>query len=61
MPMKTLFNTLKPVFSDKVKTIFSDRNSSQELQFAIESEREGNKESKVIHSNGKMLRLVRVS
>jgi hypothetical protein len=60
MVMKTLFNTLKPVFSDKVNKIFKDAGAYKELLSAIDAEREGDKEPHTVTLNGVKLKLVRV-
>lgn len=60
MRMKTLFNTLKPVFSEKVHKIFKDAGAYRELLSAIDAEREGDKAPHTVTLNGVKLKLVRI-
>jgi hypothetical protein len=58
--MKTLFNTLKPVLSERANKIFRDSNAHQELLSAIDAEREGNKAPNTVTLDGVKLKLVRI-
>lgn len=60
MRMKTLFNTLKPVFSERVNKIFKDAGAYKELLNAIDAEREGHQAPQTVTLNGVKMKLVRV-